>query len=163
MSRRASSLGILSWAAAAALCILAVSTPATALAQSAGVMSAQDAHRKALARGIVLVDIRREDEWRQTGLPASGHAISMYLGKRRFLAGISAAVGGDRSKPIALICATGVRSAYIQGILRRYGYTNVVNVAEGMLGGRYGKGWRRTGLPLRAWTGLNTAPQLPPQ
>lgn len=150
----------LGWAAAAVTVALAgVVTPAGS--EPAGTMSAVEAHQRATAREIVLIDIRREDEWRQTGLPASGYAISMYMGQRRFLASVNAAVGGDRSKPIALICATGVRSAYIQGILRRQGYMSVLNVAEGMLGGRHGQGWRRMGLPVRAWTGRNAAPELP--
>jgi rhodanese-related sulfurtransferase len=40
-------------------------------------MSAREAHAKALAGELVLVDIRTTDEWRKTGVPASGYAITM--------------------------------------------------------------------------------------
>ncbi|MCB1512398.1 MAG: rhodanese-like domain-containing protein [Hyphomicrobiaceae bacterium] len=124
-------------------------------------LTVEEAHRRALKGELVLIDIRRPSEWRHTGLPASGHAISMYQGGMQFLVGVLQAAGGDRSKPIALICATGARSAYIQGVLRRHGFSAVSNVAAGMEGGRYGRGWVRSGLPVRPWTGRNAAPTSP--
>lgn len=43
-------------------------------------------------------------------------------------------------------------SAFLQGRLKQAGFENVVNVAEGMIGGRRGIGWINSGLPLRRWT-----------
>lgn len=68
--------------------------------------------------------------------------------------------GSVRSKnPIALICAVGNRSAFLQGWLRKAGFENVFDVSEGMIGGRLGAGWIKSGLPLRRWAAGATKPQ----
>jgi rhodanese-related sulfurtransferase len=116
------------------------------------VTSAREAHAKALAGELVLVDIRSADEWRKTGVPASGYAITMHQDQAAFIRQLSEATDGSCRKPIALICAVGNRSAFFQGRLKQAGFENVIDVAEGMIGGRCGAGWINSGLPLRAWT-----------
>ncbi len=111
------------------------------------------AHKQALAGDIVLVDIRRPSEWQASGVPASGYAITMHQDGRTFLNQLLAAAGGDPSKPLALICATGSRTAWLQPRLLKAGFTNILNVSEGMMGGRNGSGWLKKGLPVRKWTG----------
>ncbi len=61
-------------------------------------------------------------------------------------------LAGD--KPIALICATGGRSARLLAALKRAGYSGFIDVSEGMLGSRRGPGWIARGLPI---TNLETA------
>lgn len=139
---------------------LAASPAALAQAPAAAVLSAHDAHAKAVAGALVLVDIRTPDEWRETGVPASGHAITMHQNQQTFLRELGDAVGGSRQKPIALICAVGNRSAFLQGWLRKAGFENVIDVAEGMVGGRRGAGWIKSGLPVRRWAAGATKPQL---
>ena len=56
--------------------------------------------------------------------------------------------GGDLSQPIAFICAAGVRSSYAQQLVERAGYTDVVNIREGMMGSPDGAGWLAKGLPV---------------
>lgn len=116
------------------------------------VMTAREAHAKALAGELVLVDIRTTEEWRKTGVPASGYAITMHQDQATFMRQLAEATSGSRQKPIALICAVGNRSAFLQGRLKQAGFENVVDVAEGMIGGRRGTGWINSGLPLRRWT-----------
>ena len=41
----------------------------------------------------------------------------------------------------------------LQAELKKAGFTNVINVAEGMVGGPHGQGWIKTGLPIRPGTG----------
>ena len=118
-----------------------------ALAGDAPIIDAPSAHEQAVAGEVLLIDIRRPGEWRQTGVATSAVAITMH--DRSFLANLEDAVGGDKSRPIALICAQGVRSAFVARELAKYGYTNVVEVSEGMLGSRNGPGWLRRGLPVR--------------
>ena len=118
---------------------------------------ATEAHAKAVAGEVVLVDVRTPDEWRETGLPASGHAITMHQEARGLLAGLDKAMGGDRSKPLAIICRTGNRTTMLQAELKKVGYTNVINVAEGMAGGPNGTGWVKSGLPTRPGTGASIA------
>jgi rhodanese-related sulfurtransferase len=116
------------------------------------IMSARAAHVKALAGELVLVDIRTPDEWRKTGVPASGYAITMDQDQARFIRKLAVATGGSRQKPVALICARGNRSALLQGRLKQDGFKNVIDVAEGVIGGERGVGWINSGLPIRPWT-----------
>lgn len=97
-------------------------------------------------KSIKLVDIRRPQEWRQTGVGAGAHRISMH--RDGFVKKIDALVGGDRSKPVALICARGFRSARMKAHLNTLGFTNVTNVSEGMLGSKAGPGWLNRNLPV---------------
>lgn len=122
------------------------------------VMSVSVAHEKATAGEITLVDVRYPGEWRKTGLPASGYAISMHQDEAKFVAALVTASSGDKDKPLAVICASGVRTKYLQGVLRRNGFTSPINVAAGMLGGKNGDGWLKKKLPTRKWTGRNVAP-----
>lgn len=124
------------------------------------VMSVQAAHTKASAGEIVLVDVRYPREWRKTGLPASGHAITMHQEGAVFISALKAAVKGDTSKPVAVICATGGRTTYLQGVLRNNGFQNPINVGAGMLGSKHGVGWLEARLPTREWDGQNAAPVL---
>jgi rhodanese-related sulfurtransferase len=57
-------------------------------------------------------------------------------------------LGGDKSKPVALICAQGVRSSRLSRTLRKGGYTNIIDVPEGMTGSYAGPGWIERGLPI---------------
>ena len=115
-------------------------------------LEVRQAHTRAKAGEIVLVDVRRPSEWRASGVPASGHAITMHQDGRRFVSQLLAATGGDKARPLALICATGGRTTWLQARLRQAGFTNLINVTEGMMGSRYGSGWLKKGLPVRQWT-----------
>ncbi len=126
---------------------------AAAEAGSDQIISAKTSHERAKRGELILVDIRHPDEWRETGVPASGHAITMHQSKASLLEKMVAIVGSDKNKPVALICAAGSRSAYLQDWLRGHGFTNVMNVAEGMVGGEFGAGWVKSGLPTKAWSG----------
>lgn len=125
------------------------------------VMTPAVAHELALKGEIVLVDVRRPEEWQQTGLPASAVAITMHQQAPDFLRQLDTALGGNRSKPLAIICRTGNRTTSLVAPLEQAGYTRVINVAEGMIGGRYGPGWIKTGLPVRRLSvGQGTQPSL---
>jgi rhodanese-related sulfurtransferase len=66
--------------------------------------------------------------------------------KRRAALGFPAAAG-DKDLPIALICAGGVRTAFAADLLRDRGFTQILDVGEGMLGSGDGPGWIARGLP----------------
>lgn len=95
---------------------------------------------------IVLVDIRRPDEWQATGTAEGAHRLD--LRRPDFIAALSDLVGGDRDRPVALICARGVRSARLANRLTENGFSSVINIPEGMLGAADGPGWIARGLPL---------------
>jgi len=112
----------------------------------AATLTPEDAHEMALAGEVLLVDIRQPSEWLTTGLPASGHAVTMH--EPGFLDRL-AAIGAAPDRPLALICASGGRSAYLRTQLLQIGWTTVYDVSEGMQGGTYGPGWIRRGLPTK--------------
>ncbi len=122
------------------------------------VMSPADAYEKAKKGEIVLVDVRTPGEWKQSGLPAGAHAITMSQNNQDFIKQLDAALSGDRSKPLAIICRTGNRTGSLVGPLEKAGYKRVINVAEGMAGGRHGQGWVRAGLPVRKYVEGRSAP-----
>ena len=95
---------------------------------------------------IILVDIRRPDEWAETGSPEYGHQLDMR--RDDFVPALDQLLGGDRSKPVALICARGVRSNRTSEMLKNAGFTHVIDVPEGMLGSIAGPGWLRRKLPV---------------
>ncbi len=109
-------------------------------------MSVGEAHKAAEAGEILLLDIRSRAEWKETGVATSAHAVSMHEGT--FLAKLHALTGGDKSKPVALICAVGGRSKALQHILTGMGYAHIIDVSEGMIGGIYGPGWIKSKLPV---------------
>ena len=133
-----------------ALCI-AFALAAAPLAQ-AEELSAPDAYSRASAGEITLIDVRSPSEWRQTGLPAHGEAVTIHdpEGLPAFVRKIAGLLGNDPSRPVALICASGVRSSYAEKLLEHAGFTAVYNVTEGMLGGRAGPGWLKRALPTAA-------------
>lgn len=133
----------------------------TATKSSPATLTASEAHVKAMAGEVVLIDIRTPEEWKETGIPASAHAINMYDEPKAFTQRLMAAVGGDRARRIALICRTGNRSSTLQAQLVRAGFTNVVDVSEGVAGGRYGKGWLKLGLPTRPGSMASVPPEIP--
>lgn len=109
-------------------------------------LSAPDAHKAAAAGDIVLVDIRRPDEWSLTGVGEG--AVSLDMRRPDFVEALSAAVNGDHERPIALICARGVRSRRLGAQLAKAGFNAILDVPEGMLGSGAGPGWVKRGLPV---------------
>lgn len=116
-----------------------------------GIISATDARTMQAKGEIILLDIRSPGEWKETGVPAGAEMVTVH--RRDFLAAVLKVTGGDKSKPIALICAIGGRSAMARRFLAKHGFTNVVDVSEGMLGNHRGPGWIRRGQPVLAYSG----------
>ncbi len=114
-------------------------------------LSVTEAHVGAVSGGVVLIDIRRPDEWRKTGVGEGAQPLDMR--REDFVEALSALVGGDKSAPIALMCARGVRSAKMGKRLSEAGFTNIIDVPEGMLGSRSGPGWLGSDVPIREYTG----------
>ena len=99
---------------------------------------------------LTLVDVRSPQEWRKTGLPEGAEAMTIHgpEGLPGFVAAIRERLGRGGDRPIAVICATGVRSTAASRALRAAGFTRVLNVREGLFGNQTdGPGWLRSGLP----------------
>ena len=98
-----------------------------------------------LEQGTPLYDVRRPDEWRQTGVVANsqlltfvdagGHVLPDFM--HRF----TSAVGKD--DPVVLICRTGNRTSTLaRHLVEQMGYTQVYNVRDGITR------WIRGGRPV---------------
>jgi rhodanese-related sulfurtransferase len=105
------------------------------------------AHACAMRGEILLVDIRRPDEWQATGVGEGAVLIDMR--RDDFAVALAAQMPQGAMLPIALICARGVRSAHLANRLAAAGQYHIINVPEGMLGSSAGPGWIARNLPLR--------------
>jgi rhodanese-related sulfurtransferase len=126
--------------------MLAFATPALAQQTPLNITPAE-AHKMATDKKAVLVDIRRPDEWRETG--TGEHAVLIDMEDPLFITKLNAAMGGDRTRPVALICRTANRTRVVQQALMQQGYTRVINVEGGMVGNAADKGWIAQGLPVK--------------
>jgi rhodanese-related sulfurtransferase len=113
---------------------------------AATVLTAPQAFSQAASGKIILIDIRTPKEWAETGSGTGAKRLDMR--RPDFVSELDKILGGDKSKPVALICARGVRSSRLSRALREGGYTNIIDVPEGMLGSYAGPGWLERGLPI---------------
>ncbi|RME78656.1 MAG: molybdopterin-synthase adenylyltransferase MoeB [Chloroflexi bacterium] len=85
---------------------------------------------------LVLVDVRETDEWAQGRIEGSLHITRGFLELQ-----IETYVP-DRDRPVALLCAGGVRSLLAARDLQQMGYRRVVSVAGGF------SAWKNAGYPF---------------
>lgn len=101
------------------------------------------------AQGMTIIDVRRPDEWSDTGIIEGSHGITFFDAKGRYdvnawISELSELVKPD--EPFVLICARGVRSSKIAELLdKRLGYSAVHNVTDGILN------WLKQGQPVVSW------------
>jgi len=113
----------------------------------AQVINIDDQQLKALLdQGIPIIDIRRPDEWRQTGVIEGSHLITFFDRQGRYdvkawLAKLAPIAGKD--DPFILICRTGNRTGTVSRFLdQKLGYKKVYNVKRGITD------WIRKGHPV---------------
>ena len=77
-------------------------------------------------------------------------ASKIFLKKirKQFPNDVFAALDGDQSRAVGLICASGGRSAYAVGLLQEAGFVNVYDISEGMRGNGQAPGWMARNLPI---------------
>jgi rhodanese-related sulfurtransferase len=121
-------------------------------AQDAGLLSPENAWQRVQDDGLLVIDIRTQGEWEETGIPHQAALVSLYsdwgVPNIDFVTEVLEASGGDKERPIALICAGGVRSSFAADLLRDRGFMHVFDIGEGMLGSADGPGWIARGLPV---------------
>jgi rhodanese-related sulfurtransferase len=128
---------------------VAVLLSSTSFAQNASYpvnISPPEAQKLVTEKKVILIDIRTPEEWRETGVAENAHKIDMN--DPMFLAKLSALTGGDRAKPVALICRTANRTRTVQQALLQSGYATIINVEGGMVGNSADKGWIKHELPI---------------
>ncbi len=97
------------------------------------------------AQGVPVYDIRREDEWKQTGIVEGSHKLTFIDDKGRvnpeFVSKFTQSVG--KNDPVILICRTGSRTDTLgRALAEQLGYTKIYNVEHGMTR------WVSDGLPV---------------
>mgnify|MGYP002335676370 CR=1 FL=1 len=98
-----------------------------------------------LAQGVPIYDIRRAEEWRQTGVVEGSRLLTFVDATGRvkpdFLARFTSAAG--KNDPVILICRTGNRTSTLaRHLVEQMGYTQVYNVFNGIFG------WISDGQPV---------------
>lgn len=98
-----------------------------------------------LAQGIPVYDIRREDEWKQTGVVEGSRKLTYVDDNGRvmsdFVSKFTQTVG--KNDPVILICRTGNRTDILaRALIKDLGYTKIYNVKNGITR------WISEGLPL---------------
>ncbi len=116
------------------------------LAQAPQALTAREAYDAARAGTLLLLDIRRPEEWRDTGLAQGAVALDAEASAFEVrLAGLRLDHAGKR---IALIDRSGALSASIRTKLAGRGFRDIVVVRGGMLGPG---GWLEEKLPVVAY------------
>ncbi|MEM7652810.1 MAG: rhodanese-like domain-containing protein [Pseudomonadota bacterium] len=158
LSRRMVLGGVIAGSAIAATAVsvgwadLGFAETQTAAAPQSRIIEPADAHQAATDGSILLLDIRSRREWKKYGVPSSAETVTLHdpQGQYGFVKAVLAAVEGDKNRPVALICAAGVRSSRARKLLESQGFKQIYDVSEGMFGSRSGPGWKARGLPIRA-------------
>ena len=108
----------------------------------------------------LFVDVRMEIEYLYVGHPPGVVHVPWYeypqmqADPQGFAAQVAREAGGDRQRPVVLLCRSGKRTIDAGQALEAAGFTDVVNVLHGFEGeldehfqrGRL-NGWRHDGLP----------------
>jgi len=97
------------------------------------------------SQGVPVYDIRRTEEWKQTGVVEGSHRLTFVDDKGRvmpdFVNKFTQAVG--KNEPVILLCRTGSRSDVLsRALVEQMGYTKVYNVKNGITR------WISEGLPV---------------
>jgi len=85
---------------------------------------------------VLIVDIRREEEWKHTGIIPGSKTITFFDAQGRinpnFLPEFTAVAKKDQ--PVVLICRTGARTNVAsRAIAQQLRYKNVINVTNGIM------------------------------
>jgi molybdopterin/thiamine biosynthesis adenylyltransferase/rhodanese-related sulfurtransferase len=106
-----------------------------------------DAQREAKSPPLLL-DVRETHEWEAGHLPGAIHVPRGHLESR------IEGEAPDRSRPIVIYCASGIRSVFAAQTLADMGYADVVSMAGGF------QGWKSQGLPWASPTVLSPEQKL---
>ncbi|MDP2430408.1 MAG: rhodanese-like domain-containing protein [Pseudomonadota bacterium] len=88
-----------------------------------------------LEQGVPIYDVRRPEEWRQTGVVAGSHKLTFVDGSGRlhpdFIPTFTREVA--REQAVIVICRTGNRTdSLARELVENMGYTKVYNVRNGI-------------------------------
>jgi phage shock protein E len=107
---------------------MAVASPLVACSTAGGRADATApaaSPKQAIAEAALVLDVRTADEFASGHLPEAVNIPVDEVEAR--VEEIAAKVGGDRTKPIAIYCASGNRAGKAESMLEKAGFTKVTN------------------------------------
>ena len=101
--------------------------------------------KQLIEEGVPVFDVRRPEEWRETGVVAGSEKLTFVDASGRvapgFLGDLTSQV--DKHEPVILICRTGKRTDVLaRPLVEHLGYLRVYTVRDGIMG------WLGDGLPV---------------
>lgn len=115
------------------------------LAQEGDEWSVDQVHAALLKDEVVLIDVRRPEEWAQTGVAEGAWPLDMT--SKDFVDNLMQARDLAEGRPVALICRTANRTGFLMRQIRQAGLTGFVDTKGGMAGKAPYKGWIDSDLP----------------
>ena len=94
--------------------------------------------KRLMDENVPVIDIRRPEEWQQTGIIANSHLITFFDNKGNYdidawTVKLNHILEDDKKKPFVLICRTGNRTGRVSQFLdAKLDYTHVYNVKKGI-------------------------------
>lgn len=107
--------------------------PRTAIADMVDIDNSQ--LRELMEQGVPLIDLRRADEWKKTGVIEGSHLMTFFdkagnYDAAKWQQALASTI--DTSKPVILICHSGVRTSIVGKWLAKQMDT-VYNVEDGIV------------------------------
>jgi rhodanese-related sulfurtransferase len=103
-------------------------TPTVRLLDNAGL-------KRMVEEGATVIDIRRPEEWQQTGVIEGSYLVTAFDEQGRLTEDFGALFSRltDPQRPVVLICRTGNRTDFLSRLLvEQAGYREVYNVTHGI-------------------------------
>ena len=103
------------------------------------------------AEGVVIIDIRRKSEWKETGIIDGAETVTAFTQSGRLHKDFQqkfTALAPTPDTPILLYCRTGNRTASLgQALINQLGFTNVTHLTSGIVG------WKKSGFDTVPYQG----------
>jgi len=101
--------------------------------------------QEAIKKGVVVIDIRRDDEWKQYGIIEGSHKLTFFDGRNAYniekWMGQFTKIVKDQKQPFILVCAHANRTKVVGKFLSEQAkYTNVQELDGGINYGWLDKG-----------------------
>ena len=105
--------------------------------------------KAAQKNGVVVIDIRRAEEWAETGIIEGAHTITAFTQSGQLHPEFQAkftAIVPTPDTPVMLYCRTGNRTGIIgNALVSQLGYSDVTHLSDGIVG------WTAGGAPVVAF------------
>ena len=105
--------------------------------------------KAAKKRGVVIIDIRRPEEWASTGIIAGSHTITAFKKNGQLHPDFQSkfkSIVTSQNTPVLLYCRTGNRTGVIgNALVGQLGYSQVTHLKDGIVG------WKKDGEPIKLY------------